>query len=120
MITGVLLFAIVAHFVLRPNMARAGELPVVVLDGLLGVSIAGCALSLVLRNRVPQRGTEDSTDLFWTTATTPALLTWMPLDAASLLAVFVYARTGWQIAIAVAAVAVVLFVVLNPGYLERR
>lgn len=117
---GVILFALVGHFLLRPTMANSGELPAVVLRVLLGVSLGASALSLLLRRRVPQRATDESSDLFWMTAATPALLTWAPLDAASLLAVFVYARTGSMSAIVVAVIAGILFALLNPAYLERR
>src|SRR5688500_17166903 len=86
MVTGVLLFAIVGHFLLRPGMADSGDLPPVMLRALLGVALGACALSLLLRRRVPQRSSDESVDLFWTTATTPALLTWAPLEGASLLA----------------------------------
>jgi hypothetical protein len=120
MVTGVLLFAVVGHFFLRPAMANSGDLPPIMLRTLLGVALGACALSLVLRRRVPQRSTDESVNLYWTTAATPALLTWAPLEGASLLAIFLYARTGAQTTIAVAAIAVLLFVALNPAYLERR
>jgi hypothetical protein len=120
MVTGILLFALVAQFLLRPSFANAGEFPSIVVRVLIGVSLLACVVALLLRKRVPPRSTDESADLFWTRATAPALLTWAPLEAASLIAVFVYARTGSQPALAVAAVAVILFVVLNPAYLERR
>ena len=120
MVTGLLLFALVGHFVLRPAMANSGDLPPVMLRAFLGVALGACALSLFLRRRIPQRPSDESVDLFWTTAATPALLTWAPLDGAGLLAVFLYARTGASPTIAVAAVAMLLFVALNPAHLERR
>ena len=120
MVTGVLLFAVVGHFVLRPAMANSGDLPPIMLGTLLGVALGACALSLVLRRRVPQRSSDESVNLYWTTAATPALLMWAPLEGASLLAIFLYARTGAQATIAVAVIAVLLFVALNPAYLERR
>ena len=120
MIVGVLLFALVSHFVLRPTMADAEALPPVVLPALMALAVGACAVSLLLRRRVPRRSTDESADLFWTKAATPALVTWAPLEAASLLSVFLYARTGSQPAIAVAAVALLQFVLLNPAYLERR
>ena len=120
MVTGLLLFALVGHFVLRPTMANSGDLPPVMLRAFLGVALGACALSLLLRRRIPPRSSDESVDLFWTTAATPALLTWAPLEGASLLAVFLYARTGAPPTIAVAAVAVLLFVALNPAHLERR
>lgn len=123
MVTGVLLFAVVSHVFLRPamaTMANSGDLPPIMLRTLLGVALGACALSLVLRRRVPQRSSDESVNLYWTTAATPALLTWAPLEGASLLAIFLYARTGAQTSIAVAAIAVLLFVVLNPAHLEKR
>jgi hypothetical protein len=120
MITGVLLFAVVAHFVLRQSMATSEELPPVMINALLGVALAACALSLLLRSRVPRRSGDEPVDRFWARATTPALLAWAPLEIAGLLTVFLYARTGAQSAVVVAAVAMLLFAVTNPGYFERR
>ncbi len=120
MVFGVLLFAVVSHFVLRPSMASSGDLPPFMLRALLGVAFGACALSLVLRPRIPRRASDESADLYWTRAARPALITWAPLEGASLVAVFLYARTGALITIAVAALAVLLFVALNPAYLERH
>jgi hypothetical protein len=120
MVTGVLLFALVGHFVLRPVMARDEQLSPALLRTLVGVALAACALSLVLRRNVPRRPGDESTDFYWTTAAPRAMRMWMPLEGASLLAVYLYARTGAHIPLAVAAVAVSLFVVLNPAFLERQ
>lgn len=119
MVTGVVLFGIVAHFVLKPQMADARAFPPLVANALLGVAAAALAVAFLLRRRVPQRMTNDSADLFWTTAMRPALLTWAPIEAASLLAIVCYALTASQVAVAVAVVAIVTFAVLNPGALER-
>lgn len=120
LVTGVLLFAVVGYFVFSPNDARLGRLAPVTVGVLLGLSLGACALSLLLRRRVPKRSIDESVDLFWRAAGPPAMLVWMPLEAASLLAVFVAARTRSIPAVAVAAVAVLLFIVLSPGYLEGR
>ena len=64
MVTGVLLLAVVGHFVLRPAMANSGDLPPIMLRTLLGVALAACALSLVLRRRVPQRSSDESVNLY--------------------------------------------------------
>jgi hypothetical protein len=45
---------------------------------------------------------------------------WAALEAASLLAVLVYTRIRSIAAVVVAAVALLLFIVLNPGYFEER
>jgi hypothetical protein len=101
-------------------LADAVEISTDMLHVLLGVALAGCALSLLLRRRVPRRATDESKDLFWTKAATPALVMWASLEAPCLLAIFLYGRTGSQSALGVAAIAAVLFVILNPGYLERQ
>ena len=101
-------------------MANSGDIPADVLRLLLGVSIAACALGLVLRRRVPRRSPDESADLFWRTAATPALITWTTLEGAGLIAVFVYANTSSPTAIGVAAVAIVLSLIHNPASLERR
>ena len=118
-IFGIVMFAIVVHFLTRPAMA--GEtFPAAARNVLLGVSLAASALSLfVLRSRVPRRSREESADLYWTTATALALMAWMPLEAGALLGVVVYMLYGTPAGLAVAAVAVVGFLVLAPGRLER-
>jgi hypothetical protein len=120
LVTGVLLFSVVGYFVYKPTDANSGGLALGTVDVLLGLSLGACALSLLLRRRVPKRSIDESADLFWKAAGPPAMLVWMPLEAASLLAVFVSAHTHSIQAVAVAAVAILLFIVLNPGYLERR
>jgi hypothetical protein len=121
LVTGVLLFGLVGHFVMRPSLtAGSSEFPPALLPGLLGVALAVCVLSLVLRRRIPRRPADESADLFWVKAVAPAMITWASLEAASLLSIFLYVRTGSPAAIAVAALAVALFVVFNPANLERR
>lgn len=120
LVTGVILFALVSHFLLRRSLADAPLLSPDLLRILLGLAVVALAASLVLRRRVPRRRSDVSADLFWTTAMTPALIMWWAIEMASLLSVFLYARTGSQAAIGVAAVAVVLFVIQNPRHLERR
>jgi hypothetical protein len=120
LVAGVLLFALVGRFVLRPTSADSGGLTPTMVSVLLGLSLAASAFSLLLRSRVPKRSTDESADLFWMTAGPLAMRVWAALEAAALLAVFVYTRTRSMPAVAVAAVAVLLFIVLNPGYLERR
>lgn len=120
MVTGVLLFAIVGHFQLRPTMANAGVFPPATVNALLGVALGACVLAVLLRRRVPQKSRDDSSDSYWTTARTPAMLMWAPLEGACLLSVVLYVNTGAQSAIAVLAIAVVLFIALNPASLERR
>lgn len=120
LLAGVLLYALVGHFVLRPISADSGGLAPAKVRLLLGLSLAAGALSLLLQRRVPKRSTDESADFFWGTAGQLAVLVWAALEAAALLAVFVYARTRSIPAVAVAAVALLLFIVLNPGYFERR
>ena len=119
LVTGVLLFAIVGHFVLRPISADSGLLAPAN-RVLLGLSLGACVLSLLLRGRVPKRSSDESADLFWSVAGPYAMRVWAALEAASLLAVLVYTRTRSISAVAVAAVALTLFIVLNPGYFEGR
>lgn len=120
LITGLLLLFLVTHFILRRTLTEPLEISTDMLHVLLGAALAGCALSLLLRRRVPQRATDESKDLFWTRAATPALIMWASLEAPCLLAILLYMRTGSQSAIGVAAIAAVLFVILNPAFLERQ
>jgi hypothetical protein len=119
-IAGVVLFALVSHFVLRPSMAGSPTLPAFVPALLVGLSLAALGSSFLLGKRIPRRSSEESASLYWATAATPALLTWTPLEAAGLLGVFVYALTGSPAVLGIAAVAVICMAILNPGYLERR
>jgi hypothetical protein len=74
----------------------------------------------MLRMRVPRRATDESADLFWMKAASPALITWAALEAASLIGVFLYGTTGSSSGIGIAAVALVISIILKPGYFERR
>lgn len=121
MVTGMVLFALVGHFVMRPSVAAdLVDFPAALLRALIGVSLGACCLSLLLRRRVRRRAADESADSFWMTAAGPALVTWAFLDAASLLGILLYALTGSPSGLGVTAVAVVLFVILNPAHLERR
>jgi hypothetical protein len=118
LVTGVLLFAIVGHFTLKQTSPdSAGLAPANRV--LLGLSLAACVLSLLLRGRVPKRSSDESADFFWSVAGPYVMRVWGALEAASLLSVLVYTRTRSISAVAVAAVALLLFIVLNPGYFER-
>ena len=101
-------------------MASAEAWPPATLNAALGVALGACALAVLLRRRVPQKSRDESSDSYWTTARSPAMLVWAPLEVASLLSVVTYVNTGAQSAIAVGAIAVVLFIALNPASLERR
>ena len=120
LIASVLLFAVVVQFVLRPALVGSTTLPPLMVEGLVGVALAACALSLLLRRRVPRRSTDESADLFWARASVPAFRMWALLEGASLLGVYLYARTGTSAPLGVALVAVVLSIVLNPMYLQKR
>jgi hypothetical protein len=119
MILGVILFALVTHFVLKPSFGDSGALPVPA-NILLGASLAACVISILLRRRIPHRSTAESADLYWATAATPALVAWAPLEFAAMIGVFVYSRTGAQPALALAILEILLFVMLSPRYFERR
>lgn len=119
LIVGVLLFAAVSHFVMRPTMSDR-PLPPAVVGGMLGASLLACALAvLVLRPRVPQRSADESTDLYWSTAGTPALVTWSVLEGSTLLATIAYMLGATPLALGVAAIGLLGMIVLNPGRLER-
>jgi hypothetical protein len=120
MIAGVLLFALVAHFVMRPAAVGPGLFPPAVAQSLLGVALALCALSFVLRRRVPRRSNDESADLYWTRAQTNALTTWAVAQAAGLISVLVYSQTGSASAVGVGAIALACYFLHTPTSLERR
>jgi hypothetical protein len=87
---------------------------------LLGAALGACVVALLLRRRVPRRSASDSADAYWSSKARPAaMLMWAPLEAACLGSIVLYANTGAQGAIAVWAIAVLLFIVLNPASLEK-
>jgi len=121
LITGVPLFALVAHFVMRPTMTTPnGMSSPAVVRTMLGVALGACAVALLLRRRVPRRSAGDSPDAYWSSAARPAAMQmWAALEAASFTSIVLYANTGAAGAVAVGAIAVVLFIVLNPASIEK-
>ena len=121
MITGILLFALVAHFVLRPTMTTPnGMSPPTVQRTMLGVALGLCALALLLRRRVPRRSANVSADSYWSSDARPwAMRMWAPLEGACLMSIVLYANTGAVGAVVVGAIGLVLFIVLNPAALEK-
>ncbi len=120
MVTGVLLFAVVGFFVFKPSDPSSIELTPRLIAALLALSLGTCALSLLLRRRVPRKTNAEPADAYWVAATPRAMMAWAPLEAGSLLAVYLSARTHSITAVAVAVVTVLVFITLNPGSLERR
>jgi len=113
------MYAIVAQFVLLPKANTSGNLAPII-PMLLAVALALCALPQLLKNRVPRPSEGESAGAFWLRAASPALVTWTPVEAAALLCVTLYAQTGSKAAIAVAALAVLIMLLLRPGYFEGR
>lgn len=116
---GIVLFALVVHFVIRPARADLARPSTTVIWALLALSLAASGLSVVLRRRVPRRNTNESADLFWSTASTAALITWALLEAGGLLGVVAYMLSGMQVAVLAAGIALAGFVVFSPTSLER-
>lgn len=119
MTSGVVLFALVAHFLMRPSMTGAMDISPDILRLLPGVALGAALVSLLLRSRVPRRSASESPDSFWRKALAPAMVMWAIAQGAGLLSVFVYGVGGAQAAIGIAAIAVVIMIILNPGRLER-
>lgn len=119
MTVGVVLFAIVAHLVIRPSFEDSPPAPVV-LWVLLGLSLTAMAVAiLVLRPRVPRRSREDSADLYWSSAATPALFLWIPLELAAIAALIAYMLFGTTSTLIVAAFAIAALVLHAPALIER-
>ena len=119
MAAGVIMFAIVAHFVMLPkadpNGGLADKIPL-----LIGISLAACAISFVFSTRVPRPSPGESADSFWKRAAPAAQITWAFLEGAALLGVVAYSLTAAKAEIAVAGLAVLILVLMNPAYFERR
>jgi hypothetical protein len=119
MCAGMILFAIVAHFVMLPKASASGNLASIT-PILLALSLAGCVVAIFLSTRLPRPASGESADSFWKRAGPPALIAWAFLEGAGLLAIVLYSHTGSRAAISVAGVAILVFVLLNPAYFERR
>lgn len=119
MVLGVIMFAIVARFAFVPRVRPGGGL-VSLLPVLIGVSLAGCVLGILLSYRVPRALNGESGQSFWMRAWRNAIISWALLEGAALLAVVVYSQTASRAAIAVAVLIIIVFALLNPGYFERR
>ncbi|HEX7976953.1 MAG TPA: hypothetical protein VF461_00015 [Gemmatimonadaceae bacterium] len=121
MISGVLLFALVAHFQLRPTMTAPNGMSAPGVERtMLGVALGLCAVALLLRRRVPRRSAGVSADSYWSSdARQAAMLMWAPLEGACLSSVVLYTNTGASAAVGVLAIAVALFITLNPAVLEK-
>ena len=117
--SGVVLFALVVHFVLRPAMAQDAPFAPATSSALLVASLCASAAGLVMRRRVPRRSSGQSADLFWTAASAPALITWALFEGAGMLAVIDYARTGQSAALIFAGIGVALMVAFHPARFER-
>jgi hypothetical protein len=121
LVFGMLLFASIGYFVLRPSFAPdTRDFPAWLLPAGIAASLGACAVSLTLRRRVRRRAADESPDLFWSTASGSAMTTWVALDVATVVGVLLYAFTGSASAIGAAVIAIVLLVILNPARLERR
>lgn len=119
MVIGVVLFAIVAHFVLVPKADPAGGLALLV-PALLGVALAMCAVAILLSTRVPRQSGGEALEAYWRRNAPRAMIPWALLEGAALFSVVVYSQTASRAAIAIALVAVIIFGLMNPGYFERR
>jgi hypothetical protein len=119
-ILGQILFAGVTFFTVRPNLTDAEPLAESTVTRLFAVSVVACVAALLLRRRVSVRPEGTSPDVFWSTAQQPALVAWIPLEAAGLFALVSYFESAAPVALAAAAIPVALLIALNPWRLERR
>jgi len=119
LISGVLMFGIVVQFILKRSWVRPAWMSPLILNVLLGISVAAGAAALAFRRGVPRRSTNESADQFWAKAATPALRMWALVELMCLLAVILYLQSGSPAAIGIAVAGVLLFVALNPGSLEK-
>ena len=113
------MFALVGHFMLLPKRHPSGNLDPLI-PVLLAIALGLCAVAMLLMKRVPRPSNGETPDDFWLRAASPAIVTWTPLEAAALLSVTLYTQTGSKAAIAVGALAVLLLVLLRPGYFDQR
>jgi len=120
LIIGIVLYALVAHFIVLPGHTESSQFDPTLAHGVLAVALALCGLSLLLLRGVPRRSADDSAETFWKSAAPLAMRVWAPLEGASLASVVVYSLSGRPESIAVGLLALALYLLLNPSYLERR
>jgi len=123
MVGGILIMTTVTEFVLRPKMPPLpkGEFPPIFRLALLAVILAlSIAAFIWSRNQVPKRAADQPVDAFWMSAVTPALVGWAIVEGGCLLGVVAYGLWGFADALVLAAVALVVLLMLNPGRLEGR
>lgn len=120
LIIGQVLFAAVTFLQVRPTQTDVVPLPAFAVPGLFAVSLVACIIALLLRRSIPTRPSDVSADLYWTTAQPKAMIAWVPLEAAGLLALVVYFNSVEMAALVAAAIPLLLLIALNPWYLERR
>ena len=95
------------------------ETPSAIVYALISVAFTAMAVAiLVLRPKVPRRGSAQSPDDFWAHAATPALVLWAPLEGAGLLGLVAYAMSGSPVVLAVPFMAILALLVYRPGALE--
>lgn len=119
LVAGVIMFGLVAHFVMLPKASITGALDSLV-PVILAIALGLCAVSGLLMQRVPRPAEGETAGAFWLRAAQPALVTWTPLEMAALGSVVVYSKTGSNAALVVVAVAIMIFLLLRPAYFEGR
>lgn len=116
---GIVLFAGVAHFLIKQKGPIAPDMESIVINVLLGVSVAACVLGVVLRQRIPRRVREESADLYWSNSQHRLLIASAPFEFAGLISIVVYMLVASPIALGVAAIGVLGLLSLYPGLFDR-
>jgi hypothetical protein len=121
MVAGVLLMAVVGQLVLRPKMPvhDPKEFPpafrLVILAAIFAAPVGSF---LWFRKQVPKRKADQSADAFWMKAAGPALVGWAIAEGACLMGVVIYAVLGFADAVAIAALAFIYLIMMNPSRIE--
>lgn len=120
LVAGLVMFTLVAQFVLRPARAAAEPMLPSLVTVLLALGVAGFVAALVLRRLVPRRGSGEAPDAYWGRASAAAIVSWAPMEFGALLSIFAYSQSGYTPAFAVGVVGMVALFALGPASLERR
>jgi hypothetical protein len=120
LVIGSILVGIVFFFVVRRNGPALGDVP---LAGYLTAGLGLVELAFAIgffRPRIPQRRMDQGPDEYWMTneARGAAVLVWVMVEAAGLIAWVGYFLTGRAVPAAVAALALVTLITLRPSRLE--
>jgi hypothetical protein len=121
LVAGVLLVGGVFAFIVRARGQQpGGGEPLGIVLPALGLSLVLVSAS-VLRRRVPERTSQQSSDEYWASAGNrgAAIVLWAVTEGAAFVSLVAYFLTAAPAAAAAAVIAIATLILYRPGRLER-